>query len=252
MIEVHGATKAYGEVRVLDGVDLRLEPGGVTAVVGANGAGKSTLLSALARLLDLDGGRVTVDGLDVHRTAGDVLARRLAVLRQDNHLTSRLTVHDLVAFGRYPWSRGRPTPDDAAHVARALAHLDLEPYADRYLDELSGGQRQRAFVAMALCQDTDYLLLDEPLNNLDLRHAVAMMRLLRRAADELGRTVVVVLHDLNVAAAYADRVVAMRAGAVLHQGTPGEIMRADVLAEVFGCALTVHELDGRLVAVPAL
>ena len=252
MIRVSGAVKAYGATRVVDGVDLELAPGGVTSIIGPNGAGKSTLLSCVARLLELDGGTVTVDGLDVHRTPGDVLARRLSVLRQDNHLTARLTVRDLVGFGRYPWSKGRPTPDDERHVVEALAFLELEAFADRYLDELSGGQRQRAFVAMVLCQGTDYVLLDEPLNNLDLRHAVAMMRLLRRAADELGRTVVVVLHDVNVAAAYSDVVVAMRDGVVVHQGPPSQLMRTDVLRDVYDLDLTVHHLDGRPVAVPVL
>lgn len=252
MIEITGAVKSYGDVRVVDGVDLRLAPGGVTAIIGANGAGKSTLLSCVSRLLELDGGSVAVDGLDVFRTPSDVLARRLATLRQDNHLTARLTVRDLVAFGRYPWSKGRPTPDDEVHVDRALGFLDLEPFADRFLDELSGGQRQRAFVAMVLCQDTDYLLLDEPLNNLDLRHAVGMMRLLRRAADELGRTVVVVLHDINIAACYADTIVAMRDGAVIHQGAPEVLMCPDVLRDIYDLDLVVHQLEGRPVAVHPL
>src|SRR5690606_2135675 len=136
---------------------------------------KSTLLSLVARLVGLDGGRVLVDGLDVTTTKSDVLARRIAALRQENHLASRLTVRDLVTFGRYPHSKGRPTPEDLEHVARAIEFLDLGSLADRFLDEMSGGQRQRAFVAMVLCQDTDVLLLDEPLNNLDPRHAVAMM-----------------------------------------------------------------------------
>ncbi|WP_250443135.1 ABC transporter ATP-binding protein [Actinotalea sp. C106] len=249
MIEVTGATKAYGTVRVVDDVDLRLPRGGITSIIGPNGAGKSTLLSMVSRLLPMDAGSATVDGLDVTRTPGDVLARRLATLRQDNHLTARLTVRDLVTFGRFPWSKGRPTPEDAEHVARSLNFLELEPFADRFLDELSGGQRQRAFVAMVLCQDTDYVLLDEPLNNLDLRHAVAMMRLLRRAADELGRTIVVVLHDINFAARYSDHVVAMRDGVVAHQGTPAEIICTEVLRAVYEVEVAVHQLDGCPIAV---
>lgn len=251
MIEVRDAVKAYRDVRVVDGVDLVLAPGGLTSVIGPNGAGKSTLLSMMGRLLGMDGGVVTVDGMDVHRTRSDVLARRLAMLRQENHVTARLTVRDLVTFGRYPHSRGRPTAQDERHVEEALAFLELGPLADRFLDELSGGQRQRAFVATVLCQDTDYVLLDEPLNNLDLRHALAMMRLLRRAADELGRTVVVVLHDVNVAARYSDRVVAMRDGVVAVQGTPEEVVRPDVLAAVYDVELEVHTIGGRPVVVYA-
>ncbi|WP_367183109.1 ATP-binding cassette domain-containing protein [uncultured Cellulomonas sp.] len=142
MIEVSGATKRYGPATGVDGVDLRLPRGGVTSIIGPNGAGKSPLLSLVSRLPPLDAGTVTVDGLDVTRTPGDLLARRLSVLRQDNHLGSRLTVHDLVSFGRYPDSKGRPTSADLEHVARALAYLDLEPTSGRLLDELSGGQRQ--------------------------------------------------------------------------------------------------------------
>jgi iron complex transport system ATP-binding protein len=249
VIEVRGATKRYAATTVVDGVDLRLPRGGVTSVIGPNGAGKSTLLSMVARLLPLDAGTVTVDGLDVTRTPGDVLARRLSILRQDNHLGSRLTVRDLVAFGRYPHTRGRPTPDDAAHVRAALAYLELEPLADRFLDELSGGQRQRAFVAMVLCQDTDYVLLDEPLNNLDMKHSVAMMRLLRRTADELGKTVVLVLHDINFAACYSDHVVAMRDGVVVHQGPPADIMTPAVMRDVYDIDVAVHRIDGRPIAV---
>ncbi len=249
MIEVTGATKRYGPVTVVDGVDLRLARGGVTSIIGGNGAGKSTLLSLVSRLLPLDAGTVTIDGLDVTRTPGDVLARRLAILRQDNHLGSRLTVRDLVLFGRFPHSRGRPTAADHDHVRRSLAYLDLEPLADRFLDELSGGQRQRAFVAMVLCQDTDYVLLDEPLNNLDLKHAIAMMRLLRRTADELGTTVVVVLHDLNVAACYSDHLVAMRDGVVVHQGPPSALMTPETLRDVYDVDVAVHRIDGRPIAV---
>ena len=245
MIDVLDAVKAYGEVRVVDGVSLRLPRGGLTSIIGPNGEGKSTLLSMIARLVAIDGGQVNVDGLDVTRTRSDVLARRIAALRQENHITSRLTVRDLVTFGRYPHSKGRTTPEDLEHVARALEFLDLVPLADRFLDELSGGQRQRAFVAMVLCQDTDVLLLDEPLNNLDPRHAVSMMERLRAATDQLGKTVVVVVHDINVAAFYSDHIVAMSDGAVMYEGPPHAVICSDVLTSVYGLPVEVHEIAGR-------
>lgn len=249
MITTEHVQARYGTTVVVDDVTLELPTGGVTALVGPNGAGKSTLLSMIARLLEPSQGRVLVDGLDVQRTPGDELARRLAILRQDNHVAVRLTVRDLVAFGRYPHSRGRLTTEDAAHIDAALAHLDLEPLADRFLDELSGGQRQRAFVAMVIAQDTDHILLDEPLNNLDMFHGVRMMRQLRRAADELGRSVVVVLHDLNAASAYADHVVVMAEGRVVAAGSPAEVMREDLLEQVYGLPIRVHRIDGQLVAL---
>ncbi|WP_411034231.1 ABC transporter ATP-binding protein [Shinella sp. BYT-45] len=247
MIRVENAVKRYDET-VVDGVSLTLAAGGVTAIIGPNGAGKSTLLSMISRLTGLDAGTVTVDGLDVARTPGDVLARRLSILRQDNQMTARLTVGDLVAFGRYPHSRGRPTREDARHIENALGYMDLAGLRDRFLDELSGGQRQRAFVAMVLCQDTDYVLLDEPLNNLDIRHAVAMMRMIRRAADELGKTVVVVLHDINFASCHADRIVAMRDGRIFRQGTPEEIIHPAVLEELYGTAFEVTVTAGKRLA----
>ncbi|MFL5194708.1 MAG: ABC transporter ATP-binding protein, partial [Microvirga sp.] len=232
MIEISKVSKAYGDAIVVRDVSLQLPRRGVTSIIGPNGAGKSTLLSMISRLLPMSAGTVTVDGLDVTQTPSDILARRLSILRQDNRVSSRLTVRDLVEFGRYPYSKGRLTTEDRAHAARAIGYLDLEPLADRFLDELSGGQRQRAYVAMVLCQDTEYVLFDEPLNNLDMKHAVGMMKLLRRAADELGKTIVLVLHDINFASCYSDYLVAMRDGAVVHHGTPAEIMTGPVIRAV--------------------
>lgn len=249
MIDIQQVSKQYGDSMVVDQVSLALPAGGVTAIIGPNGAGKSTLLSMISRLLPMSAGRIQVDGLDVTRSDSRELARRLAILRQDNHLPLRLTVRDLVAFGRYPHSGGRLTLDDKAHIDRAISYLDLEPLAGRYLDEMSGGQRQRAFVAMVLCQDTRYVLLDEPLNSLDMKHAVAMMGTLRRAADELGKTVVLVLHDINFASSYADRIVAMKAGRVAHCGTPAELIRPEVLGALYELPIDVHEIDGKRICV---
>ncbi|MFH5821940.1 ABC transporter ATP-binding protein [Georgenia sp. AZ-5] len=249
MIETHALTKRYGAAVVVDDVSLSLPAGGVTSIIGANGAGKSTVLSMIARLLRMDGGTVSVDGLDVARTPSAELARRLSILRQDNHLAVRLTVQDLVAFGRYPHTRGRLTADDRRHIAAAMDYLDLGPLAGRFLDELSGGQRQRAFVAMVLCQDTDYVLMDEPLNNLDMKHAVAMMRLLRRTADDLGKTVVVVVHDINFASCYSDHIVAMRDGKVLCQGGPEDIITPERLRAIYDMDVTVEIIGGRRIGI---
>ncbi|PZU20843.1 MAG: iron ABC transporter ATP-binding protein [Shinella sp.] len=248
MIEISNVSKTYGAKPVVDGVTLNLPVGGLTSIVGPNGAGKSTLLSMIARLMPMSAGSVTVDGMDVTKTPGDVLARRLSILRQDNHVTARLTVRDLVSFGRYPHSRGRLTKEDLHHVDEAIAYLNLGELSGRFLDELSGGQRQRAFVAMVLCQNTDYVLFDEPLNNLDMKHAVSMMRLLARAASDLGKTVVLVIHDINFAAVYSDYIVAMQNGRIVCQGTPDEIIRADVLETIFGTPFEVHTIGSRRIA----
>lgn len=249
MIAADAVSKRYGDTLVVDNVTLAIPAGGVTAIIGPNGAGKSTMLAMISRLAPMSAGSVTVDGLDVTTTPGEVLAKRLAILRQDNHLTLRLTVRELVAFGRYPHSAGRLTEADRVHVEQALGYLGLEALAERFLDELSGGQRQRAFVAMVLCQDTDYVLLDEPLNSLDMRHAVAMMKLLRRAADELHKTVVLVLHDINFASCYADHIIAMRDGKLAAQGTPQELIQPEVLRDLYQVEVKVHQIDGQRISV---
>ncbi|WP_163783258.1 iron ABC transporter ATP-binding protein [Myxococcus vastator] len=248
MIEAKNVSKRYGETLVVDGVTLRLPVGGITSIIGPNGAGKSTLLSMMSRVMPMSSGNVLVDGLDVTTTPGDTLAKRLAILRQDNHLTARLTVRELVAFGRYPHTQGRPTAQDREHVERAIEHMGLSALADRFLDEMSGGQRQRAFVAMVLCQDTDHVLLDEPLNGLDLKHAVSMMKRLRHAADTLGKSFVLVLHDLNFASCYSDHIVAMRDGKVAFQGRPEDIMRSDVLRAIYELDISVQQIDGDWIA----
>lgn len=240
MITLTDVAKSYGQACVLGPLSLDIPAGGITALVGPNGAGKSTLLTIIGRLTRPTTGRVTVGGHDVATTSSRQLARVVSILRQENHFVTRLTVRELIGFGRFPHSGGRLTVDDQRHVDAAIEFLDLRPLEDRYLDQLSGGQRQRAYVAMVLAQDTEYILLDEPLNNLDMRHAVGMMRQLRRAADELGRTVVIVLHDINFAAAYADRIVALADGQVVRQGAPAELMTSEVLEGVFGTPVDVR------------
>lgn len=244
MIKVSGVTKRYGKSVVVDGVSLELASGGITAIVGANGAGKSTLLSMIARLLGSDAGTISVGGLDVTNTDSRELARELAILRQSNEVPSRITVHDLVSFGRFPHNGGRMTAHDREVIDQAIEWMDLTALRDRFLDEMSGGQRQRAFVAMVLAQDTRYLLLDEPLNNLDVAHSQGMLMTLRRAADELGKTVVIVVHDINYASCWADQIVAMKDGRVVEVGTPHQIVRAELLRDVFDVDMEIGECAG--------
>lgn len=246
MIRVENLIKTYAGSTVVDITALDLPQGGLTAIIGPNGAGKSTLLSMIGRLEKPTSGRVLLDGQDVRSIPNDVLARRLAILKQDNTMSARLTIRDLVAFGRYPYSKGRPTQQDRAHINAALDLVDLQDFKHRFLDELSGGQRQRAFIAMALAQDTEFALFDEPLNSLDINHAVGVMRLLGRAAHEMGKTVVVVLHDLNFAARHADHIIAMRAGKIVEAGPVTQIIREDLLQEIYGTSLTVTTRSERV------
>ena len=242
MITLTNVAKHYNDEVSIGPVDLEIPAGGVTALVGPNGAGKSTLLTMIGRLVGMDEGTIEVAGYDVTSTKSADLAKILSILRQENHFVTRLTVRQLVGFGRFPYSKGRITAEDEKIITRSIDFLGLTELEGRYLDELSGGQRQRAYVAMVLAQDTDYILLDEPLNNLDMRHSVQMMQHLHRAATELGRTVVIVLHDINFAGHYADRICAAKNGRIVHFGTPEEIMRDDILTEVFDTPVEV--VDG--------
>ncbi len=226
---------AYDDQVVVDSLDLELTDGSFTAIVGPNGCGKSTLLRALGRLLRPTSGQVLLDGRAISRTPTREVATVLGLLPQTPVAPEGLTVGDLVARGRHPhqswlrqWSR-----DDEAVVAEALAWTDLAGLAERPVDTLSGGQRQRAWISMALAQGTDLLLLDEPTTYLDLSHQIDVLDLVARLHTERGRTVVVVLHDLNLAARYAERLIAMKDGVLVGSGTPAEVLTEQLLADVF-------------------
>ncbi|QHC27379.1 ABC transporter ATP-binding protein [Streptomyces sp. GS7] len=229
-------TLAYEDRVVVDGLDLDVPHGAVTVVVGPNACGKSTLLRALGRLLRPRGGAVLLDGTDLARIPTRKLARSLGLLPQTPVAPEAITVADLVARGRQPhqrWWQQWSEADERA-VAEAMARTDIAMLADRPVDELSGGQRQRVWIAMALAQETDLLLLDEPTTYLDISHQVEVLDLVRQLNHDRDRTVVAVLHDLNQAARYADHLVAMKAGRIVAQGHPGKVVTADLVREVFG------------------
>ncbi|MCR6497887.1 ATP-binding cassette domain-containing protein [Shinella sp. CPCC 101442] len=252
MIRIENVSFKHRATPILSDISLDIPKGGVVALIGPNGAGKSTLLSLVARLQPLQAGVISVDGLPVDTTPSRDLAKVLAILRQDTTIASRLRVRELVGFGRFPHGRGRLTQEDDAIVDAAVAQFDLTDLSDRFIETLSGGQRQRALVAMAFAQDTDYLLLDEPLNNLDMYYARALMRSLRSVADANGKTVVIVLHDINQASAHADRIVAMKSGRIIADGTPGEILTPDMLDTVFGFRMRVETIEGKPFALHQL
>lgn len=249
MIEIENVSYSVNGTKILHDLTLSLAPGGVTALVGPNGAGKSTLLSLMARLERPDAGHIRFDGLDVGNTPSSELARKLAILRQDTAVGARLTVRELVGFGRYPHHRGRPGAEDRDAVEDAIALFQLEPFANRPIDALSGGQRQRALVAMTFAQGTDYLMLDEPLNNLDMGHARGLMRRLRDLADRHGKTVIVVIHEINYASAHADRIIAMKNGRFAFAGPPQDALTSEVLTDIYETPIAVQDVDGVPVAL---
>ncbi len=246
---------SYGADPVVNGVDLALPAGEITAIIGPNGCGKSTLLRAFARLLAPLAGVVLLDGTDVHRRPAREFARELGLLPQGATCPDGLTVEDLVARGRYP-HRGRWRPwsaRDQQQVDAALEQTTMGDLRDQLVDELSGGQRQRAWIAMALAQDTPTMLLDEPTTYLDLAHQIEVLDLLVRLNRERGRTIVLVLHDLNEAARYSDRIIAMRDGRIAADGPPAEVLTAGTVERVFGlhCQILEDPETGAPLVVPS-
>ena len=249
MIEVKNISKKYGSKAVVNDVSFQIKRGKITSFIGPNGAGKSTVLGMMSRLLKRDSGEVFIDGKELSQWKTNELAKVLAILKQSNHLSVRLTIRDLVAFGRFPHSQGNLTEVDQAKIDEALHYMQLEDIQDKFLEELSGGQRQRAFIGMVLAQDTDYILLDEPLNNLDMKHSVQIMKMLRRITDELGKTVIIVIHDINFASCYSDEIIALQNGEISVCGSVDEIMQASTLSELYDMDFEVKEINNKKICV---
>ena len=233
LLETKDLGIAFGGLRAVGDFNIKIEEQELMGLIGPNGAGKSTTLLMIGRLLNMDEGQIKVANMDVTDSKSEDLAKILTILRQENHFVTRLTVRQLVGFGRFPYSKGRLTDKDEDIISKYIDFLGLTDLENRYLDELSGGQRQRAYVAMVLCQETEYVLLDEPLNNLDVARSVQMMEHLRYAADKFGRTILTVLHDINFAAKYSDRICAMKDGKIAAFGTVEEIMDSKILTDIF-------------------
>lgn len=245
MIEAQAVGKQYLDKTVLAEIDLQLPKGELIAFIGPNGAGKSTLLSIMSRLQGDFFGQLYIDQGEIRAWDSKELAQRLAILKQSNQVQARITVAELVAFGRFPYSRGRLTAADDKLIHQALAEMHLTDLAEAEIQTLSGGQLQRAYIAMILAQDTEYILLDEPLNNLDMNHANQMMHLLRRLVTKLGKTVLLVIHDINFAAGFADEIIALKNGRLFKQGTVDEVITPAVLGELYEMEVKVVSYEGR-------
>ncbi|WP_323703062.1 ABC transporter ATP-binding protein [Mammaliicoccus sp. Dog046] len=249
MIKVEGLSKAYHQNKVVDDVDININKGEITSLIGPNGAGKSTVLAMISRLIEKDQGRIKIDNEDIASMRSNDLAKKLAILKQTNHTDLKISVRQLVSFGRFPYSKGKLKKEDRIMIDRALSYLGLTEIQHKYLGELSGGQRQRAYIAMTIAQDTDYILLDEPLNNLDMKHSVQIMKILKRLVKEMNKTIVIVIHDINFASCYSDRIIAIKEGKVEIEGSKNEVINEPTLSEIYDLDIKIQEINGQRICV---
>lgn len=248
MIELHNVTKKYGSFFALENISLAIESHKVSAIIGENGSGKSTLLNIIARLNEPSVGSVIVDGLDVRTIPSLKFARKVATLKQSNTINLRLHVCDLVAFGRYPHNQGRLTQKDHMIIKESMEFMQCFDLKDKFLDQLSGGQLQRVYIAMILAQDTEIMLLDEPLNNLDLKHAHELMVLIEKLVHERNKTVVLIAHDLNIVYRYVDNVIALKNGRLVCDGPVDGVLNEMMLKEIYDMQFTIQSTNTHKVA----
>ena len=248
-MKIRGVKKQYHGKTVVDSVSFEIQKGKVTALIGPNGAGKSTVMSILSRLIAKHEGVVEFEGKKLEHWKSKEFSKHMAILTQSNHIEMKLTVRELVAFGRFPHSGGRMTKQDEEIIAQAIDYMELKEFEDRFLDELSGGQRQRAYIAMVIAQDTEYVFLDEPTNNLDIYHASNMMKMVRKLSDELGKTVILVLHEINYAAFYSDYICAFKNGKIAKYGTVEEVIQKEVLSEIYQVDFEILNIKGKPLSV---
>lgn len=245
MIKLTQLNKKYGNNYVVKDASAMFEKSKVTSIIGPNGAGKSTLLSMASRLTNSDAGEVLIGDKPLTEWDNQELAKKLAVLRQSNNINMRFTVRELISFGRFPHSKGRLTSNDESIINDSLETLGIKDIEHKYLDQLSGGQRQMAFIAMVVAQDTDYVFLDEPLNNLDIKHSVEIMQVLQRLAKEFNKAVVIVIHDINFACQYSHNIIAMKKGKIVQSGAMSDVVTEDIMSKIYEIPFTVQNIEGK-------
>lgn len=241
--------KSYGKKHVVKDVTFELPKGKVISLIGPNGAGKSTVMNIITRLIEKDSGSVEFEGTELKKWKPKELAKKLAILTQNNNINMKLTVRELISFGRFPYSGNNLTEEDKKMVDMAIGYMELGEFEDRFIDELSGGQLQRAYIAMVIAQDTEYVFLDEPTNNLDIYHSSNMMKTVRKMCDELGKTVIMVLHEINFASVYSDYIAAFKDGELYKFGKVEEVMTKETLKELYRVDFDISTVSGKPVAI---
>ena len=242
-MKISNINKSYGAKHVVKDVTFDIPKGKVISLIGPNGAGKSTVLNIITRLISQDSGTVDFQGTELKKWKSKELAKKLAILTQSNNINMKLTVKELISFGRFPHSGNHLTLEDEQMVDMAISYMELEEFTDRFIDELSGGQLQRAYIAMVIAQDTDFVFLDEPTNNLDIYHSSNMMKTVRKMCEDLGKTVILVLHEINFAACYSDYIATFKDGELYRFGKVDEIMTKETLKYLYGVEFNIQHTD---------
>lgn len=249
MIQIRNLDKTIDNKPILKDISVDIKKGKLTSLIGPNGAGKSTLLSAISRLFSYENGSILIEDKEISEYKTDDLAKKLSILKQSNHTDMNITIEQLVKFGRFPYSKGRMKKEDYDKVEYALDLLQLNEIKHRNIKTLSGGQQQRAYIAMTIAQDTDYILLDEPLNNLDMKHSVQIMQTLRDLCRQLNKTIIIVLHDINFASCYSDDIIALKQGELVKADDKDNVIQPDILKSLYEMEVRIEEIRGQRICL---
>ena len=248
-MQIKNLVKKYNDKTIVNDVSLDIPKGKITALIGPNGAGKSSILKMISRLVKPDKGQILIDNIDIKAFKSDELAKKIAILSQLNNINVKLTVKELIGFGRFPYSKNKLNDVDLEKINQIIDYLELKEIENQYLDELSGGQRQRALIAMVLAQDTEYILLDEPTNNLDIYHITKLMKIIKKLCDELGKTIIIVLHDINYASFYADYICLLNQGKIVEFGLVENVIKKEILENVYNIKFEIKVINNKPLAV---
>lgn len=248
-MKISNLNKSYGDKRVVKDITFRLPRGKVISLIGPNGAGKSTVLNIITRLIREDSGLVDFKGTELRKWKPKELSKKLAILTQNNNINMKLKVRELISFGRFPYSGNNLTKEDNEMVDMAIDYMELKEFEDNFIDELSGGQLQRAYIAMVIAQDTEFVFLDEPTNNLDIYHSSKMMKTVRKMCEEFGKTIILVLHEINFASVYSDYIGAFKNGELYKFGTVEEVMTKKTLKDLYQVDFDIKEINGKPIAI---
>ncbi|MGL6167247.1 MAG: ABC transporter ATP-binding protein [Fusobacteriaceae bacterium] len=249
MIEIKNISKKYRSKYVVNDLSTEIVEGKITCIIGPNGAGKSTLLNMISRLTPSESGEIIIDGKRIEDWDKAELSKTMATLKQENTTNVRLTVYELISFGRFPHSAGRLNSEDKRVIEEAIQYMNLNEFRDKYLDELSGGQKQRAYIAMTIAQNTKYILLDEPLNNLDMKSSVAMMKILQQLVKDLNKTIVIVMHDINFTSVYSDYILAMKNGKLKYMDKTQNVVVKEKLEKLYEMPFHIEQINKKNICV---